>query len=67
MTKSVGQHWIVIGGKLQESESFLIYFIIAEEFANALPVSVSIFAHFCIPVSLHKKNVLLRCLINDIL
>ena len=27
----------------------------------------AIFAHFRIPVSLHNKNALLRCLINDIL
>ena len=32
---------------------------------NALPVSTSVLAHFCIPVSLHNKNMLLLCLIND--
>ena len=32
-----------------------------------MPVSTSIPADFCIPVSLYNKNVLLRCLINDIL
>ena len=34
---------------------------------NALPVSTSILAHFCTSVTLYIKNVLLRCLINDIL
>ena len=41
--------------------------VIAEGSTNALSVSKSILAHFCIPVSLHNKNALLRCLINDIL
>ena len=54
-------------GKLQKSESSLICVIIAEGSTNALPVSTSIPAHYCIPVSLHNKNVLLQCLINDIL
>ena len=43
------------------SLSLLICVDIAE------PVFTSILAHFCIPVSVHNKNVLLRCLINDIL
>ena len=34
---------------------------------NALTVFMCILAHFCIPVSLHNKNVLHWCLINDIL
>ena len=55
------------GGKLQKSESSLISVIIAEGSTNALPVFTSILAHFCIPVSLHNKNVLLRFPINDIL
>ena len=67
MTKSVCLHKIVKGGKLQKSESSLICVIKAEGSTNALPVSTSIPAHFCIPVSLYNKNVLLRCLINDIL
>ena len=58
---------IVKGGKQQKSESFLICVIIAEGSTNALPVSTSIPAHFCIPVSLHNKNVPFRCLINDFL
>ena len=66
MTKSVRQHKIVKGGKLQKSESSLICVVIAEGSANALPVFTSILAHFYIPVSLYNKNVLLRCLINDI-
>ena len=45
----------------------LICVITAEQSANALPVFISILAHFCIPVSLHNKNVFLRCLTNDIL
>ena len=53
--------------KLQRSESSLICVVIAEGSTNALPVSINILAHFCIPVSLHNKNVLLRCLINGIL
>ena len=48
-------------------ESPLMCVIIAEGSTNTLPVSTSILAHFCIPVSLHNKNVLLWCLINDIL
>ena len=67
MTKSVCQHMSIKAGKLQKSESSLICVIIAEGSTNALPVSTSIPAHFCIPVSLHNNNVLLRCLINDIL
>ena len=68
MTKSVCQHKIVKGGKLQQSESSLICVVIAEEGPTiALPVSTSVPAHFCIQVSLYNKNVLLRCLINDIL
>ena len=66
MTKSVCQHKIIKGGKLQKSESFLICVIIAEGSTNALPVFISILAHFCIPVSLHNKNVL-QCLISDVL
>ena len=66
MTTSVRQHKIVKGGQLQKSESSLIV-VIAEGSASVPPVSTSIPAHFCIPVSLHTKNVLLRCLINDIL
>ena len=67
MSKSVRQHKIVNGGKLQKSESSLIRVVIAEGSTNALPGFTSILAHFCIPVSLHKKNVIFRCLINDIL
>ena len=67
MTKCVRQHKIVKGGKLQKSASTLIFVIIAEGSTNALSVSTSILARFCIPVSLYNKNVLLRCLINDIL
>ena len=67
MTKCVRQHKIVKGGKLQKSKSSLICVTIAEGSTNALPVSTSIPAHFCIPVYLYNKNVLLRCLINDIL
>ena len=67
MTKSVRQHKIVKGGKLQKSESSLICVVIAEGFTNALPVSTSIPAHFCLPVSLHNKNALSRYLINNIL
>ena len=67
MTESVRQNKIVKGGKLQKSESSLICVIIAEGSTNALPVSTSIPAHFCIPVSFYNKNVLLRYLINDIL
>ena len=67
MTKSVRQHKIVKGGKLQKSETPLICVIISEGSTNALPVSTSIPADFCIPVSLYNKNVFLRCLINDIL
>ena len=63
MTKSVHQHKIIKGGNLQESESPLMCVVIAEGSTNALPVSISILAHFCIPVSLHNKNVL-QCLIN---
>ena len=62
MTKRVRQHKIVKGGKLQKSESSLICVVIAEGSTNDLPVSISILAHFCIPVSLRNKNVLLRCL-----
>ena len=67
MTKCVRQHKIVNSGKLQKSESSLICVIVAEGSTNALPVSTSIPAHFCIPVSMYNKNVLLWCLINDIL
>ena len=67
MIRCVRQHKVVKGGKLQKSESSLICVISAEGSTNALPVSTSIPAHFCIPVSLYNKNVLLRCLINDIL
>ena len=49
------------------SESSLICVVIAKGSTNALPVFTSIFAHFCIQVSLDNENVLLRCLINDIL
>ena len=63
----VRQHKVIKGGKLQKSESSLICVIIAEGSTNAVPVSTSIRAQFCIPVSLYNKNVLLRCLINDIL
>ena len=55
-TKSVRQRKIVKTDKLQKSESSLICVIIAEESINDLPVSTSILAHFCIPVSfLYKK------------
>ena len=64
-TKFVRQHKIVKGGKLRKSESSLICVIIAEGSENALPVFISILAHFCIPVSLPNKNVFLRCLINE--
>ena len=67
MTKCIRQDKILKGGKLKKSESSLICVIIAEGSTDALPVSTGILAHFCIPVSLHKKNVLFRCLINDIL
>ena len=67
MTKSVRKHKVVKGGKLQKSESSFICVVVAEGSTNALPVSTSIPAHFCIPVSLYNENVLLRCLINDIL
>ena len=67
MTRSVRQHKIVKGGKLQKSEFPLICVITAERSTNALPVSISILAHCCILVSLHNKNVLLRYLIDDIL
>ena len=67
MTKCVRQHKVVKGGKLQKSESSLICVIIAEGSTDALLVSTSIPADFCIPVSLYNKNVLLLCLINDIL
>ena len=67
MTKSVRQHKSVKGSKLQKPESSLICVIIAEGYTNAMPVSISIPAQFCVSVSLHKKNVLLRCMINDIL
>ena len=62
MTKYVRQHKVVKGGKLQKSESYLICVVIAEGSTTALPISTSIPAHFCIPVSLCNKNVLLRCL-----
>ena len=67
MTNGVRQHKIVKGSKLQKSESSLICVVIAKGSTIALPVSTSIPAHLCIPVSLYNKNVLLRCLINDIL
>ena len=67
MTKCIFQHKIVKVDKLQKSESSLICVIIAEGSTNALPVSTGTPAHFYIPVSLYNKNVLLRCLINDIL
>ena len=67
MTKRVHKHKIVKSGKLQKSESSLICVVIAEGSTNALPVATSILAHFCIPVSLHNKDVFMRCLINDIL
>ena len=67
MTKSVHQHKIIKGGKLQKSESSNIYIVIAEGFTNALPVFTSILALFRIPVSLHNENFLLCCLINNIL
>ena len=57
MTKIVHQHKIAIGDELQKSESSLIYVIIAEGSANAVPVFTSIGAHFCNSVSLHSKNV----------
>ena len=50
MTESVRRHKIIKGGKLQKSESSLICVIIAEGPTNALPVSTSIPADFCIPV-----------------
>ena len=59
---------IVKRGKLQKSVSSLcVCVIITEGSTNALPVSKSIPAHFCISVFLYNKNVLFRCLINDIL
>ena len=67
MIKSVRQHGIVKGGKLQKSKPSLICVVIAEGSGNALPVFLSILANFCISVFLHNKNVLLRCVINDIL
>ena len=59
MAKGIRQYKIVKGDKLQESESSLICVVIAEGSANALPVFISILAHFYIPVPLHYKNVLL--------
>ena len=67
MTKSVHRQKILKGGKLQKFESSLICVITAEGSTNALPIFTNIPAHFCIPVSLYNKNVLLWCLINDIL
>ena len=69
MTKSICQHKIVKAGKLQKSEPTLIKFcvVVVKRSTNALLVFTSIHAHFCIPVYLYNKNVLLRCLINDIL
>ena len=67
MTKSDRQYEIVKGGKLQESQSSLICFVIAGGSLKALPVFINILAHFCIPVSFNNKYVLLRCLIDDIL
>ena len=58
MTKCVHQHKAVKGGKLQKPEPSLICVIIAEGSKNALPVSTSIPAHFCITISLYKNNVL---------
>ena len=58
---------IVKGVKHKKSEFSLIFVVIAKGSTNALPVSTSIPAHFCNSASLHNKNVLLRCLINDIL
>ena len=49
-------------GILQKSESSLICLIIAEGSANVLPIFMRILAHFCIPISLHNKNVLRQCL-----
>ena len=66
MTKRGRQHKNVKGGELQKSESPPICVIIVEGSTHAMAVYTSILAHFCIPVSLHNKNVL-RCLINDIL
>ena len=60
MAKSVRQHSIVKAGKLKKSKTSLICVVIAEGSTTALPVSTSITAHFCFPVSLHNKNVLLR-------
>ena len=54
MLESVHQHKIIKGGKLQKSESSLICVVIAEGSTNALQVSTSILAHFCIPVFLHN-------------
>ena len=65
ITKSVRQQNIFIGGKLQESVSSLICFVTAEGSADPAPVFMGTLAHFCIPVSLYSKNVLLQCLIND--
>ena len=62
MNQIIPQNKIVKGGKLWRSESSLICVFIAEGSTNALPVSTNILAHFCIAVSLHNKNVLLRCL-----
>ena len=58
MSKSVHQHKIVKGGKFQKSESPLIWAIIAEGSTNALPVSTSILAHFCILVSFAQPQCL---------
>ena len=46
MTKSVRQHKIVKGGKLQKSESSLTCVVTAEVSANAVPISISIRAQF---------------------
>ena len=46
VTKSVRQHKIGKGDKLQKSESSLICVIIAEGSTHALPVFTSVLAHF---------------------
>ena len=50
MTKCVRKHKVVKGGKFQKSESSLICVIITEGSTDALPVSTSILACFCIPL-----------------
>ena len=67
LTRQQVCHERIKGGKLQESESSLICFIIAAGSSKPLPVFMNILANNCISVFLHNKNVLLQYLVNDIL